>query len=186
MEEVLEMALISRYNPFRGLREYSPMPDVFDLEREFDRLMNRTFGELFTLPEPWSLGDLFRTRLTLGTELIPKMDTLQKGDDVVLRLELPGVNKADISIELEGNRLVVSAKHEEAHEKKEEGYLSRETYSGEYRRSVGLPEGINEDHIQANYVDGVLEVTVQGAAQVIEGETKKIPVEGKKEGLKAA
>lgn len=180
------MALISRYNPFRGLREFSPMPGVFDLEKEFDRLMNRTFGELFTLPDPWNLGDLFRTRLTLGTELIPKMDTLQKGDDVVLRLELPGVNKEDINIELENNRLVVGAKHEEKHEEKEEGYLSRETYTGEYRRSVALPEGTVADHIQANYVDGVLEITVQGAAKAIEGETKKIPVEGKKEALKAA
>ena len=180
------MALISRYNPFRGLREYSPMPDVFDLEKEFDRLMNRTFGQLFTLPEPWSLGDLFRTRFTLGTELIPKMDTIKSGEDVVLRLELPGVDKEDVNIELEDNRLVVSAKHEEAHEKKEEGYLSRETYGGEYRRSVALPEGIEAGRIKANYMDGVLEVTLQGAAKAIEGEAKKIPVEGKREGLKAA
>ncbi len=180
------MALIMRYNPFRGLREYSPMPDVFDLEREFDRLMHRTFGDIFQVPEPWTLGDLFRTRLTLGTELIPKMDTLTQGDDLVLRVELPGVSKDDISIDMENNRLLVSAKHEEAHEKKEEGYVSRETYSGEYRRSVVVPEGLDADHIKANYVDGVLEITLQGAAKAIEGETKKIPVEGKADTLKAA
>ncbi len=180
------MALISRYNPFRGLREYGPMPDIFDLEKEFDRLMNRTFGELFTMPEPWTLGDLFRTRFTVGTELIPKMDTLESGEDLVLRLELPGVSKDDVNIELENNRLVVSAKHEEAHEKKEEGYLNRETYNGEYRRSIALPEGIDAEHVKANYNEGVLEVTLQGAAKAIQGETKKIPVGGKREGLKAA
>ncbi len=180
------MALIMRYNPFRGLREYNPMPDVFDLEKEFDRLMNRTFGELFTMPEPWTLGDLFRTRLTVGTELIPKMDMLKNGEDVVLRLELPGISKDDISIDVENNRLTVSAKHEEAHEEKEQGYLSRETLSGEYRRSVALPEGIDAEHVKANYADGVLEVTLQGAAKAVEGETKKIPVGGKRESLKAA
>ncbi len=180
------MALITRYNPFRGLREYNLMPDVFDLEREFDRLMDRTFGEFFTLPEPWTFGDLFRTRFTLGTELIPKMDTIHSGDDIVLRLELPGVKKEDINVDVEHSRLVVSAKREESREEKEEGYMSRETISGTYRRSVSLPEGVDAEHIRANYNDGVLEITLQGAAKAVSGETRKIPVEGKKESLKAA
>ncbi|EDY83686.1 Hsp20/alpha crystallin family [Verrucomicrobiia bacterium DG1235] len=80
----------------------------------------------------------------------------EKDDSYMLRLDLPGVKKGDISLELENDALTVSATRKfEAADKdaKSEGSFS-------YRKTIELPEGVEEEKIVANYDDGVLSLTL--------------------------
>ena len=116
------------------------------------------------------------------TEWAPAIDAVTKNGDVVIRAELPGVKQEDVDITLHDNVLTISgerrAEQEEEEEEEEErgGYHIRERRYGSFRRSVSLPEGIDESKISARYEDGVLEVTVQGAA--VAREPKRIQIQG--------
>lgn len=81
----------------------------------------------------------------------------EKDDAYLVRLDLPGVKKGDITLELEDGALTVSAtrKFEAADkEAKSEGVFT-------YRKTIEVPEGVQEDKIEANYADGVLSLTLR-------------------------
>lgn len=106
----------------------------------------------------------------------PAIDVLTRDGDVVIRAELPGVKQEDVDITLSQGLLTISGKSGEEHEEERGGYYVRERRQGSFRRSISLPEGTDESKIQARFEDGVLEVTVTGAA-VVE-EPKRIQIEG--------
>lgn len=116
--------------PF-GHRERKLMNYLENLDRDF-------FGELTGLPD-------FRT------------DIVDKGGHYELRAELPGFNKEDIHINIEGDMLTVSAEHDETAEQKEETYVKRERRYGSYARSFDV-SNVDTDHIEAGYKHGILEL----------------------------
>ncbi len=88
-----------------------------------------------------------------------RTDILDKGDKFLLQAELPGVNKDDISIDLDGNDLVVSVNREERNEEKQENFVRRERVSGSYCRRFDV-SNIDAENITAAYKDGVLELSL--------------------------
>ncbi len=114
------------------------------------------------------------------TEWAPAIDAVTKDSDVVIRAELPGVKQEDVDISLHDNVLTISGEHRASQDEEHSGYHIRERRYGSFRRSVALPEGIDESKISARYEEGVLEVTVQGAA--VAREPKHIQIEGPSEG----
>jgi HSP20 family protein len=81
----------------------------------------------------------------------------------VIRCELAGVHREDIDIELTGDTLTISGERkselsEEVH------FYTRERSFGHFRRSMNLPEGIDDDDISASFEDGMLQVVARGAA----------------------
>ena len=82
-----------------------------------------------------------------------KTDIQDKGDCFLLEAELPGFEKEDIKINLEGNYLTIRAEHNEKKEEKDKkgSYIRRERYSGTYERSFDV-SGIQTDAIQARCV----------------------------------
>jgi len=129
---------------------------------------NRMFEDLWGAPEhrgeeqnmPWA----------------PATDVITRDNDLVLRMELPGVKKDDVDIRLSDGVLTVSGKRKEENEDQREGYHSREIRYGYFQRSMRLPEGTDSSKVHAKFEDGVLEVTVEGAA--IEREPERIQIEG--------
>jgi HSP20 family protein len=95
---------------------------------------------------------------------------------VVIRAELPGVKLEDVDITLQNGVLSISGEHKVAQDEEHGGYHVRERRYGSFRRSMTLPEGTDESKIHARFEDGVLEVTVEGAA--IEQAPKRIEIEG--------
>lgn len=90
----------------------------------------------------------------------PRVDVVQRKDEILLRADVPGVDPDDISVEVEGGVLTVSGEHEERTEEKEERYLRRERRYGSFSRSMTLPEGVKADDIEATSTEGVLEVRI--------------------------
>lgn len=84
-----------------------------------------------------------------------KTDIVDKGDKFILEADLPGFNKEDIDIDIDGNRLTISAKHKESREENKQNYIRRERRYGSYIRSFDV-SNIKTDEIKAEYKNGVL------------------------------
>jgi len=90
-----------------------------------------------------------------------KVDVIDKADAFVVRAEIPGVNKDEIQVTIEGNQVTIAAEvKREAEPKDGERLLRSERYYGAVYRSFVLPVEIDEDASQAKYEGGVLELTL--------------------------
>lgn len=147
-----EVAMLS---PFRGF---------MDTQGEINRMLDDMFGGLSRRParqpERWA----------------PATDVLSREGDLVLRAELPGVKQEDVDVTLSNGVLTISGERRDEQEKKGAGYHSRELRYGSFSRSMRIPDNISSDDIHARFEDGVLEVTLKGAAAV--QEPQRIQVEG--------
>lgn len=97
------------------------------------------------------------------TNWMPAVEVLEKGGQLVVRAELPGLQKEHINVEVEDGILTIRGerKHEKE-EKKEYSYRSERSY-GSFYRAIPLPEGTKTEHANASFKDGVLEVTMPAA-----------------------
>ena len=125
------------------------------------------------------LGDVFFDRLwpewkrDMGEELNPSVDLVEKDNKYELTVELPGLEKDDISISVENGYVTVSGKREERSEKQEGEYYVKEMRYGSFRRSFRLPKNVLDDKVEATYKNGLLTVVIPLA----EGEkTRKITI----------
>ena len=149
-------------SPRRGRRGfYDPVSEV-----------NRMFEDM--------LGNLARQpRGQQGTEVTewaPAIDVVTEDGNLVVRAELPGVKQEDVDITLHNNVLTISGERKAEQEEERGGYYVRERRYGSFSRSLTVPEGVDESKIHARYENGVLEVTLEGAAEV--QEPKRIQIEG--------
>ena len=110
-----------------------------------------------------------------GTIWSPQVETFRRGDNLVIRADIPGVKKDDIKLELENDVLTISGERREEHEEKEDGYYRSERSYGHFYRAIPVPEGVNMDKCNATFNDGVLEVTLP-APKGEERKAKQIPV----------
>ena len=136
----------------------SPFRGFYDMQSE----MNRMFDEVF--------GSLARGRQQGAepTRWAPALDVLQEDGDIVVRAELPGVKLEDVDITLHNGVLTISGERRAEEESEGSGYYVRERRYGSFRRSMTLPQGVDESNIGARFDGGVLEVRVSGAAAVKE------------------
>ncbi len=106
-----------------------------------------------------------------------RTDIKDAGDKYVLEAELPGFRKEDISLDVKDGILTISAQHSENNDKKDDDgkYIRRERRYGSFRRSFDVT-GIDESSIAAAYHDGVLELSLPKAQQVLP-ESRKIAIE---------
>ena len=132
------MATLVRWEPFRELA---------GLHNEMARLMNTAFG---------SEGN----GRSQQQAWVPAVDVWETDTDLVYAFDLPGVTKDDIAVELEDGGLTVTAQRERTDEVKDERFYRFERRFGTFTRTIGVPQGVDESKIRADYHDGVLEVSV--------------------------
>jgi HSP20 family protein len=124
-----------------------------EMDRAFEGLFHR--GWLRPFREVWP--DLARLEETFGVGF-PRVDVLDRDDEVLVRAEVPGVEKKDLHVELSGQMLTI---HGERHreEKEEKGeYFRSEISHGMFSRTLRLPEEVAVDKTLAEFKDGILEV----------------------------
>src|SRR5687768_15937926 len=117
---------------------------LLDFRREVDRLFD----------DFWSpVGG------TTGREdFVPPCDVEDAGDHFLLIMEVPGISKDDIQIEVRENYLVVSGERRASEKKKSEGGWYSERSYGSFHRSFALPQGTDPERIEAEYKDGLLQL----------------------------
>ncbi len=124
------------------------------IEREFDRL----FDDLRRLVWPTFWRPFWR-RAELGAA-VPSVDVdvYEDRDDVVVKADLPGLGKNDISVTLTGTTLTIRGEKRKEQELKEENYYRSERSYGAFSRTVELPTEVKSEEARATFRDGVLEV----------------------------
>src|SRR5919199_6339795 len=135
----------------------SPFRGFYDMQGEMNRMFDEMFGNLARGP---------RRQLNGNAEWAPAVDLVTKDGDIVVRAELPGIKQEDVDITFHNGVLTISGVRKAEEEKEGSGYYVRERRYGSFRRSMSLPGGTDESAIHARYENGVLEVTVEGAAAV--------------------
>lgn len=90
----------------------------------------------------------------------PKIDVFERGDRLVTKVDLPGVKKEDVSVEVADGQLMLSGERKQESEEKNDGFYRAEREYGSFYRAVPLPEGVKIDDVKATFSNGVLEVSV--------------------------
>jgi HSP20 family protein len=133
----------------------NPFTGITDLFTELGRLREIGIGR--------ELGTEDRQR-THASAWVPTTDIFAQGDRLVIRVELAGVDPADIDLRFANGVLTVSGNRTgEFGSGDETMFYVRERFYGEFRRSITLPEGTQRDQIQASFDDGLVEIVVEGA-----------------------
>lgn len=137
------MAALVRWTPFR---------DLMSIQDE----MNRLFEDFFRRPA--QAGD--------GGTWTPVMDVSEADDKLTVRMDLPGVAKEDVNIQIIGDTLQVKGEKKQEKEVKEENYHRIERTYGSFYRSVELPTRVVAEKIVARFKDGVLTIELPKAEEV--------------------
>lgn len=124
---------------------WDPGRDLDTLQGDVNRLFDSFFGRR-------------DVQSGTGRRWVPAMDLAETEDQLVLRADLPGLERGDIDIEVKDNVLTISGERKAEHERKGEGFHRIERSFGRFSRSLGLPRGIDAKSVTANFENGVLEV----------------------------
>jgi HSP20 family protein len=130
--------------PFMGLTHW---------DRDMERMMEDFFGRRWRpwWPERWFKGE--------GAELIaPALDLYEEKDDIVVKAEIPGIDKNNIEVNLADHTLTIKGEKKKEEETKEENYYRSERSYGAFLRTIELPKEVHADKVKATFKNGVLEV----------------------------
>jgi len=145
----------------------------FDLRSDIDRIFDRFRAEFDDLLWPWR----HREPVTAMTESrVPLMDVADLGDRYEMRLEMPGIPKEDINIEVTPNSIEISAEHDESKEDKGKNWLRRERSSMSFYRSIELPEELKTDEVDAELKNGVLTVMLPKVKPTPKQKARKVKI----------
>jgi len=153
------------------LVRWTPWNELASMHNEMSRLMNGLLEGDGRTTQAW----------------VPALDVWETENEIVYAFDLPGIPEDNIKVELEDGALTVSAERERQHEVSDDRFRRFERRYGAFSRTIGLPQGVDESAIHADYKDGVLEVHVtkpeqpkprriqvgSGAKATLEGEATK-------------
>ena len=163
-------------SPFALMRRFSE-----DVDRMFSAFGFGTFGNFGAMNR--QLDRLGRTRGMLGASggmstISPSVNVFTRGDDLVVSADLPGIKPEDVHVDIEGNNLVIRGESSTRNENTgDRGYWYSESSYGSFYRSIPLPPGTPSEKATAQYNNGVLEVTLPGAARSVQ-QPRRIPIQG--------
>jgi len=128
---------------------------VATVKPEFDRFFDRFFNT--------PLWPLATPRTSFETIWEPALDFSETNKEYVIRMEVPGVTRDDLDVNLDGNLLTLNGKRELHKQEKGEDFLWEEREEGRFTRTLRLPGAVDEAKIEALYSDGVLTVKLPKA-----------------------
>ena len=141
---------------------FSPMHDLINLQER----MNRILGDL--VPGA-TRGEEFLT----GT-WVPKVDIYETEGSIVVKADIPEIDRKDVKIKVEENVLTLSGERRMDKEVKEESYHRIERSYGSFSRSFTLPGTVDQEKITATFKDGVLKIDLP---KKVESTPKEVKIE---------
>ena len=162
------MAEKAKEKESKAVTPWRPFMDLTRWEREMDRMMEDFFGRRM---RPWWPERWFRAEpMEIGA---PVIDLYEEKDDIVVKAELPGMDKDDIEVNISNSQLTLKGQKKKEKEVKEENYYRCERSYGSFVRTLELPKDVHADKIKASFKNGILEVRLPKTEQA---KTKEIKV----------
>jgi HSP20 family protein len=157
----------SRTEPGRALSRWpaallacspaSPWELMRRMSEEMDQLFESLGGRRAT-PAGRQRGGM-----ELGTAaplLVPHIEVQQRGNELVVKADLPGLRPEDINVAVDRGVLTVSGERRQEEREEREGFIRSEVSYGTFYRTIPLPDGADEERVAATFRNGVLEVTI--------------------------
>jgi HSP20 family protein len=126
---------------------------INEMERWFEESIHRPFFGLNWQP----MRGFFHETGSVG-DITPAIDIFEEGDSLVVKAELPGIRKEDVSVRLVDNNLVISGEKKAEERVERSNYLRLERTQGSFSRTLSMPEGVDYEAARASFRDGVLEI----------------------------
>ena len=158
--------VMERWRPSGGLIPWRLFRELEEPARHFERIFDTSF-----LPAIW------RRQPAAERVWAPAIEMVEKEDKFVVKAELPGIKEEDVDVSVVDDTLTIKGEKKTENEVKEEDYYCCERSYGSFFRSIGLPSNVDAKKIEANYEDGVLEVSLPKA---VEAKPEKIAISTKK------
>lgn len=149
---------MERWRPFGVADRWEPFRNLTDIQGE----MNRLFDTFLGRPSVAASGRAW----------LPAVDMYETKDDLVLMVEVPGVNDKDVAVSITGDLLTIKGERRWDDEAKNRQYLHVERMFGHFERLIQLPMAVQADKVKASYRDGVLQVTLPKAEELKPREIK--------------
>ncbi|MCK5098401.1 MAG: Hsp20/alpha crystallin family protein [Desulfobacteraceae bacterium] len=127
------------------LVRYNPLNEISLFRNNFERFFNNSFYT--DQKKEWQ----------------PVVDIIKKDGKVIVTAELPGINKENISIDVNEDVLTLKGERKYEKEEKEADYYRKERVTGSFSRSFVLPSGVSTEEIIAEYKDGILKIEIPEA-----------------------
>lgn len=143
-------------------KEGSTQPLLAEPYESFERFMDSMFRRDWLRPLLWR-EPMFE--LMEQAERRVSVDVIDKDDRIVVRAEMPGVDKKDISVSMSDHLLTIKGSFGREEKEEKPHYYRREISRGSFERGVLLPQNIDASKVEASLTDGVLEVTVAKAKE---------------------
>lgn len=147
-----------------ALMRWDPFGEMLKMQRDLDRIFSRT----------GTSGG----QATMTTSWMPRINVKQSGEDLQMQVELAGIKPEDVDIEVTDGVLTVKGDRKSESEREDEGWIVRESSFGSFERAMVLPEGVDPNSINADFHDGMLDVTIPKAMKQMQPQTTKVAIGG--------
>jgi HSP20 family protein len=151
----------------KAVTPWRPFMDVTRWERDMERMMEDFFGRRM---KPWFPERWLKTEAAELTA--PAVDVYEEKDDIVVKAELPGMEKDNIEVNLADHLLTIKGEKKKEEEVKEENYYRAERFHGTFLRTVELPKDVHGEKVKAAFKNGVLEVRLPKTEEAKRKEVK--------------
>jgi len=146
---------------FPSTKKNTRAPSLFESGSLFDKLFQDTDREFFST----------------GLSRFNNTDIYKKDGEVNYEMELPGINKDDIKVQVRDNKLVVSGEFKKKQKTENRNYIARGRRYGKFQRSFPLPKNINnKDELTAKFVNGILHIQVPLTKESEEKEVYRVEI----------
>jgi HSP20 family protein len=129
--------------------------------RSWYELLDRLPFGFWAPPGGVTRSNWSRSSDAMNARWSPEVETFQRGDEFVVRADLPGLEKKDVTVDVQDDSLIIQGERSNEHREEREGYYASERSYGRFYRVIPLPEGAITDSVTASFRNGVLEVVTK-------------------------
>lgn len=129
---------------------------IAEMERVFDRIFGRNHPSLWHRRDVPLLDNVFE----FDGQRLPNLDIVDREREVLVRAELPGIEKEDLNISITDNLLSIKGKSSKEEREEKGDYYRHEISSFSFARSITLPCAVDDSKITASLKNGILEITL--------------------------
>ena len=148
--------------------------DAFGLLRQLTSELDRAFDD--PIWPRFGFPALRRLAVPSAAGWSPRVDVFEKDNRLVTKVDLPGVKKEDVTVEVTDGHLALSGERKRESEETTDGVYRSEREHGSFYRAVPLPEGVKLEDVKASFADGVLEVSVPLPART-QAKVRKVEIQ---------